>query len=177
MIEEYEALTIRPATGAHAEAMASLYNHYIEQTTATFELEAIAAEEMVIRMARVSDLGLPWYVALSSESELLGYCYATRWRDRAAYDDSVEVTVYVSPAAHRRGVGRRLYGELFEALRAMGKHVAIGGITLPNDASVGLHEKMGMHKVAHFEGVGCKFGRRLDVGYWQLALGDASHGE
>ena len=170
MSEERESLTIMPASIEHAEAMASLYNHYIEHTTATFELESVNAEEMAFRKARVQRFDLPWFVALSNEGELLGYCYATRWRDRAAYNNSVEVTVYVCEAAHRRGVGRRLYEILFDALRAEGKHVAIGGITLPNDASVALHEKMGMHKVAHFEEVGFKFGRWLDVGYWQLTL-------
>lgn len=172
MKDERDPLIIEPASTEHAGAMATLYNHFIEHTTATFELEAVSAEEMLVRMARVRSFNLPWLVAVSSEGELLGYCYATRWRDRAAYDNSVEVTVYVAGTAHRRGVGRRLYEMLFDALRALGKHAAIGGITLPNDASVALHEKMGMHKVAHFEEVGFKFGRWVDVGYWQLTLGD-----
>ena len=167
---EIHAMQIKAAGSIHAGAIAALYNHYIEHTTTTFELEPVTVGEIEARIVRVLEEGLPWLVALSHDDELLGYCYATRWRDRAAYDQSVEVTVYVAEAAHRRGVGLRLYEQLFDALRALGKHVAIGGITLPNDASVALHEKMGMHKVAHFEEVGFKFGRWLDVGYWQLTL-------
>ncbi len=167
---EIHAIQIEAAGSIHAGAIAALYNHYIEHTTVTFELKPVTVGEIEARILRVLEEDLPWFVALSHDDELLGYCYATRWRDRAAYDQSVEVTVYVAEAAHRRGVGRRLYEQLFDALKALGKHAAIGGVTLPNDASVALHEKMGMHKVAHFEEVGFKFGRWLDVGYWQLTL-------
>jgi phosphinothricin acetyltransferase len=100
-----------------------------------------------------------------------GYAYASRWKSRSAYRHTAEVTVYLEPAATRRGIGKRLYGALFDELRLGGCHVALGGIALPNDASVALHERVGMRKVGQLLAVGYKFGRWIDIGYWQLMLG------
>jgi phosphinothricin acetyltransferase len=105
-----------------------------------------------------------------TEQGVAGYAYATPWRARAAYEASVESTVYVDTGARGRGVGRALYDALFEQVAGLNKHVVIAGISLPNPASVALHERMGMHKVAHFEQVGRKFDRWIDVGYWQRQL-------
>ena len=103
-------------------------------------------------------------------SALMGYAYATPWRVRSAYRFSVESSVYVSPDHPRKGVGTRLYRQLIDELRARGLHMVIGGIAQPNEASVALHEAMGFKKVAHFSEVGMKFGRWIDVGYWELKL-------
>ncbi len=160
---------IRAVKGEDAAAIAAIYNHYIRHSVATFEEEELGAAEMNARMADVAAAGYPWLVA-EQDGELIGYAYASRWKARAAYRYSVEVSVYLHPEYGGGGWGTRLYSELFSQLRALGVHVMIGGITLPNPASVALHEKMGMRKVAHFPEVGNKQGRWLDVGYWQLTV-------
>jgi len=157
---------IRDATLTDAVALNEIYNHYIAHTAATFEETLLDSEEFALRMSSVAEQGLPWLVA-EEDGELLGYAYANRWRERSAYRFSVESTVYLAPDALGGGWGTRLYVALFGRLEAQGLHAVIGGITLPNAASVALHEKMGMEKVAHFPEVGFKQGQWLDVGYWQ----------
>jgi phosphinothricin acetyltransferase len=163
------AAAIRAATAADAAALARIYNYYITDTVVTFEESPVSAVDMASRLAETDALELPWLVAQSG-AEMLGYAYASRWKGRCAYRHSVEVTVYIEREAVGRGLGTQLYTALFAELRRGSCHVAIGGITLPNEASVALHEKFGMHKVAHFSEVGYKFGHWLDVGYWQLVL-------
>lgn len=160
---------IRPATPADAAAIAGIYNHYVAHTTITFEEQAVAPEQMAERIAEVGAASLPWLVA-EREGQVLGYAYAGRWKARSAYRFSVETSVYLRDGLGRQGVGSALYDALFAELKARGVHAAIGGIALPNDNSVALHEKFGMKKVAHFEQVGFKFGRWIDVGYWQRVL-------
>ena len=160
---------VRPASLEDAAAVAALYNHYVHTSVATFEVEAVDASAFAQRMDRVAQHGLPWLVVDSGQG-VSGYAYSTPWRARAAYAASAESTVYVDDAARGKGVGRALYDALFEELRARSMHVVIAGISLPNAASVALHERMGMHKVAHFEQVGRKFDRWVDVGYWQRTL-------
>ena len=170
-----EAVAIRAATPADAEVLARIYNHYITDTVVTFEETPITAMDMGTRLAETRSLELPWLVA-QTDAGVQGYAYASRWKGRCAYRHSVEVTVYVEHEATGRGLGTQLYAALFGELARGDCHVAIGGITLPNAASVALHEKVGMRKVAHFSEVGYKFGRWLDVGYWQVVLPGASSG-
>jgi len=162
---------IRPATSLDAARICAIYNHYVTTTTVSFEEDPVGEPEMARRIADVAAAGLPWLV-LEVDGELAGYAYATKWRVRPAYRYSVESSVYLDRAFSGRGFGRRLYGALLDRLRASGLHLVIGGIALPNDASAGLHEALGFRKVAHFSEVGQKFGRWLDVGYWELRLGD-----
>ena len=176
---EGRALRVRVAAPADAGALAAIYNHYVAETVVTFEEDPVAPAEMARRVEGVRASGLPWLVA-EDEDRVVGYAYATPWRSRSGYRFSVEVTVYVAPDMGGRGIGTRLYGELFPRLADRGVHAVVGGIALPNAASVALHGRMGMRKVAHFEQVGFKLGRWVDVGYWQLLLGpagnDATHG-
>jgi phosphinothricin acetyltransferase len=158
---------IRNVCAADVPALVDLYNHYILHSPATFEEEVIDAGAMGDRVKAVQQLGLPWLVAQDGAA-VVGYAYANRWRERSAYRHSVETTVYVAPEHTGCGWGRQLYLALFDGLRQSDVHAALGGITLPNPASVALHEKMGMRKVAHFEEVGFKQGQWLDVGYWQI---------
>jgi phosphinothricin acetyltransferase len=124
---------------------------------------------MAQRVSDVQDAGLPWLV-LEVEGRVRGYAYATRWRVRPAYRNSVESTVYLEHDAAGSGWGTDLYLALIDALRGKGLHLVIGGIALPNERSIALHEKLGFAKVAHFSEVGFKFGQWHDVGYWQLRL-------
>lgn len=163
-------MEIRHANQDDAAAIVDIYNFYIANTTISFEEAPVDPTEMASRIAAVQDAGLPWLVALK-DGRLLGYAYATRWRVRHAYRFSVETSVYVANDLARAGVGSALYRELIAHLRAAGVHLAIGGIAQPNPASVALHEKLGFVKAAMFREVGFKFGRWIDVGYWQLKLG------
>jgi L-amino acid N-acyltransferase YncA len=164
-----ESATVRAANAADAAGVAAIYNHYVGQTVVTFEEEAVPAAEIARRMQDAAAASLPWLTAEASGS-IVGYAYAANWRVRHAYRFSVEVTAYIAPDHARRGIGSSLYTVLIAALRARGIHAAIGGIALPNDASIALHEKFGFRKVAHFEQVGFKFKHWIDVGYWQLIL-------
>ena len=159
---------IRDATLNDAEAVCSIYNPYVLGTVVTFEEAAVTVEEMRARMADVLH-SWPWLV-VESDGRIAGYAYATKWRARAAYRTSVETTVYLGAGSQRRGVGTELYRTLIDKVRSLGAHRAMGGIALPNDGSVALHEKLGFRKVAHFDEVGRKFDRWIDVGYWQLDL-------
>jgi len=160
---------IRPASPSDAVRICAIYNHYVTTTTVSFEEDPVAEQEMAQRIADVGAAGLPWLV-LEVDGALAGYAYATKWRVRPAYRHSVESSVYLDRAFSGRGFGRMLYGALLDALRGRELHLVIGGIALPNDASAGLHEALGFRKVAHFSEVGKKFGRWVDVGYWELKL-------
>jgi len=163
--------TIRPATVADADRICTIYNHYIATTTISFEEEAVKAADMAQRIADVGAAKLPWLVMLDGDT-LIGYAYATKWRVRAAYRFAVETSVYLDPQHAGKGAGTVLYEALLAELRQRDLHLAIGGIAQPNEASVRLHERLGFEKVAHFSEVGLKFGRWIDVGYWQLKLSD-----
>jgi phosphinothricin acetyltransferase len=167
------ALPIRAARANDAEGIAAIYNHYIAHTIVTFELDPVTAEAMQARITTIQAQGLPWLVAEQGGS-IAGYAYAGPWRPRAAYRHSVEVSVYLAPEAIGRGIGSTLYRGLIGVLHACDVHAAIGGIALPNPASVLLHERLGFVQVAHFRQVGRKFGRWIDVGYWQLLLADVA---
>ena len=160
---------IRTATPDDAAIISEIYNHYIKNTVITFEEDEVSASEIRQRMLAIKEDKLPWLMA-EDQGQVIGYAYASKWKERCAYRYSVEVTVYLCPSAKKKGWGSRLYQTLFERLKEMDIHVVIGGITLPNPASITLHEKFGMEKVAHFKEVGYKFKQWLDVGYWQLSL-------
>lgn len=160
--------TLREARAQDAEAICAIYNPFVLDSCVSFEETAVEPDEMRRRM-RAHGAACPWLV-MESGGSVQAYAYAVPWRARPAYRHSVECSVYVAPEVRRRGHGRRLYQALFARLRAAGMHSVIAGIALPNEASVALHEAVGMHKVAHFAQVGRKFGRWVDVGYWQRAL-------
>ena len=162
-------MNIRPASPADAAAIAAIYNHYILNTTISFEEAPVDAGEMQARIAGVQAGGLPWLVAAEGE-QVLGYAYATTGRVRHAYRFSVERSVYLAREAAGQGLGTALYAALLDQLREAGVHLVIGGIAQPNAASVALHEKMGYVKAAMFTEVGFKFDRWIDVGYWQRNL-------
>ncbi len=160
---------IRSATAEDAQRIAEIYNYYTRNTVITFEEIPVPEQEMRERIEDVLGAGLPWLVADTGQG-VLGFAYAGEWKGRCAYRHSVEITIYLHHECGGSGWGSRLYEALFEELRAGTTHVAIAGIALPNEASIALHEKFGMEKVAHFAEVGFKFERWLDVGYWQLIL-------
>jgi phosphinothricin acetyltransferase len=161
--------SIRAATSSDAPAVSDIYNHYVTETIVTFEEEPVPAAEVARRMEEVRTASLPWLVAERGGC-VVGYAYAAPWKSRIGYRYSAEITIYLGPEHAGAGIGSSLYGRLFPILQARGLHAVIGGIALPNEASVALHEKFGMSKVAHFAQVGFKFDRWIDVGYWQRTL-------
>lgn len=159
---------IRPVTTEDAAHIADIYNHYVLHSTITFEEQAVSVQEMQQRIAEVL-AELPWLVWIE-EQEVVGFAYASKWKGRCAYRYSVESTVYVAEGTTGKGIGSRLYAALIAELRQRELHVVMGGIALPNNMSMALHEKLGFEKVAHFREVGRKFNQWIDVGYWQLLL-------
>lgn len=160
--------TIRLAAAEDAAAIAAIYAPYVRDTVITFEVDPPDAAEMQRRIAKVGQRH-PWLVA-EAQGRVLGYAYAGEHRVRAAYRWNVETAVYLDAAAHRQGLGRRLYAALFAMLRQQGLYNAYGIITLPNAASVGLHEHLGFVPVGVFRGTGYKHGAWHDVGWWELRL-------
>ncbi|HZL20398.1 MAG TPA: arsinothricin resistance N-acetyltransferase ArsN1 family B [Polyangia bacterium] len=160
---------IRMAGAEDAPAIAAIYRPYVTDAVTSFEVEAPSAPEMARRIESVLTVA-PWLVSLDAAGQPMGYAYASRHAERAAYQWSVDVTVYVRDGHQRRGVGRALYRSLFSLLRLQGFYVAHAGITLPNAASVGLHESLDFRPVGVYPAVGWKFGAWRDVGWWHLPL-------
>lgn len=161
-------MNIRPARETDFEPIAELINLFIRGTAIHFGYQPLPADEHLV-LWREQRRRYPWLVA-EVDGRFAGYAKAGPWRTRDAYAWTAETTVYVHPDHHRRGVGRALYTELLSRLRDAGFHTAIGGITLPNDASVRLHESMGFRPAGVFREVGWKFEAWHDVGFWQLPL-------
>lgn len=159
---------LRDCTTDDAGPICAIYNPYVEQTAVTFEEAPVSADEMAGRIAEVTSR-FPWIV-WEQDHAVVGYAYATPWKPRSAYRHSVETTIYLSPDAKGRGIGSLLYRALVDRLRSLDVHCAVGGIALPNPASVALHEKLGFQNIGRFQEIGRKFGRWIDVGYWELRL-------
>ena len=162
------AHAVRSCEPGDVAACLAISNRAAAETAANFALEPEPLDLWQAEHAATRGTH-PWFVA-EADGRVVGFARASRWKGRCAYAWAVETTVYVDPAHHGRGIGRALYGALFDALRRQGYHRAIAGITLPNDASVALHEAFGMRQVACFEAIGWKFGRWHDVGYWMADL-------
>ena len=164
-----DASVIRAAAPPDAAAIAAIYNHFVAETIVTFEEQPVPAAEMARRIEEIQAASFPWLVAAEGD-EVLGYAYAAQWKRRSAYRHAAEISVYLAPGRSGRGLGSKLYGQIIPMLKARGIHAVIGGIALPNPASIALHEKFGLRKVAHFQAVGFKLGRWIDVGYWERIL-------
>lgn len=159
---------IRKVDLRDADQIADIYNHYVRNTIITFEEAELSSETMERRITTVTQK-YPWLV-FEENGEILGYAYASEWRSRSAYRFTAETAIYLKPNISAKGIGTRLYQQLLQQLKNDGFHVLMGVISLPNEASIKLHEKLGFTKVAHFPEVGYKFNKWVDVGYWQLTL-------
>jgi L-amino acid N-acyltransferase YncA len=155
---------IREATSSDARAIADIYNYYILNTVITFELDPITPQEIIKRMEKYKAVGP--YLVLEEDGEVIGYAYVSKFRERPAYEHSIETSIYLKHDCGGKGWGTKLYEELLSQV-SLERHILIGGIALPNEASIKLHEKCGFKKVAHFSEVGRKFGKWIDVGFWQ----------
>jgi L-amino acid N-acyltransferase YncA len=162
-------ITIRPADATRdAAACAEIYAPSVESTPISFEFVAPDAAEFADRIARFS--ATHGFLVAEEGGEVVGYAYACRWKERPAYDWSVETSVYVGAAQQGKGVGRALLAALIDRLRGQGYRIAVAGITLPNPASIALHERLGYEPIGVLRDIGWKLDDWRDVGYWQLRL-------
>jgi L-amino acid N-acyltransferase YncA len=159
---------VREARPEDAAAVAAVYAPYITDSVASFEYEPPSAEDMARRMA-ASHL---WLVADDGPAGVVGYAYASQHKTRRAYDWAADLGIYIAGTHTGRGVGRALYDELLPRLRALGLRQLCAGVSQPNDASDALHRRLGFREVGVYERIGWKFGRWIDVRWWQLDLAD-----
>jgi L-amino acid N-acyltransferase YncA len=164
-------MTIRPATPADAEAITAIYAPLVENTNISFELTPPTVDEMRGRIEKTLR-DLPWLVSEDAHGSVNGYVYASKHRERPAYQWSVDVTAYVREDSRGTGVGKRLYQAHFDELAALGYYQAFAGIALPNVASVALHESVGFEHIGIYRNVGFKRGAWHDVGWWQKGIRD-----
>jgi L-amino acid N-acyltransferase YncA len=164
---------VRDALGERdAAGCLEIYGPYVRDTAVSFEERVPTVAEFDRRIREVA-AAHPWLV-LEEAGRIAGFAHASRHRARAAYRWAADVTVYVAPSHHRRGVGRRLYSELLQRLRRQGFHVACAGITLPNGASIALHRALGFEPVGVYRRIGFKHGAWHDVSWWQVELAPPS---
>ena len=161
---------IRQAREADLPELVEIFNHYVLNTHITFEVEPHTVESRKQWFEGFGLSGRYRLLVADDGSGIAGYCHSTRFRPKAAYETSVEATVYLKPGAEGRGLGRRLYEKLFEILRQEDVHRVYGGTAQPNDASNALHLNLGFHEAGHFKEVGRKFGRYYDVTWFELEL-------
>jgi phosphinothricin acetyltransferase len=167
-------LNIRQATEADAPALLAIYAPFVERSSVSFETVPPTVDAFAARIVKCLT---GWqYLVAERDGRAVGYAYGSMHRERAAYRFSAEVSAYVDPVCHRQGIGRALYLRLFDDLAARGYCNAFAGITLPNDASVGLHTAVGFEPVGVFRNIGWKFGRWHDVAWMQRALRDKPPG-
>ena len=152
-----------------AAAICDIYNFYIKNTIITFEEELVSEKVM---KERITSSSLPWLV-FEENNKILGYVFASEWKSRCAYKFTVEISIYLDTNFKGKGIGRKLYNELLQKLKESKYQIIIAGIALPNEPSVGFHEKFGFEKVASFKQVGFKFNKFIDVGYWQFSISDS----
>ena len=158
------------ATAEDAPAIAKLYAPFVENTAVSFETFPPSAAEMARRIESLANAQLPWLV-MKDDRRLLGYAYASKHRDREAYQWSVESSAYVDESARRSSVGRNLYAALFDILKRQGYQNVYAGTTLPNDASIAFHKSFGFREIGVYREVGFKLGKWHDVAWWYLRIG------
>jgi phosphinothricin acetyltransferase len=162
---------VRPATASDLSAINDIYNQYILEAHYTFDLEPWTMDARREWFTHYGTTGRHRLLVAVAEGEVIGYATSSRYRPKAAYDVTVETSIYLAPESVGRGAGTRLYKELFKTLEGEDVHRANAGVTLPNPASVALHERFGFKRIALFTEQGRKFGRYWDVAWFEKPLG------
>ena len=164
----FEVRDAAPADVPHCRA---IYNHYVENSTVTFDETPMTLAQMRAKLAKAEQRGWPWLVAVSPGGEILGFAYVSAYRDKSAYRFTVEDSIYLGPAATGRGIGKALLGEIIERSRAAGLKEIVAVIADQGaEASIALHERFGFKEIGRMGRVGFKFGRWLGTVYLQLSL-------
>lgn len=159
---------IRDVKLEDSKIICAIYNHYIKNTSATFEEEEVTNSIMLDRIKNVSRNF--FWIVYEERGRVLGYAYVSPFKSRSAYKNTVECSIYIKDTESGKGIGSSLFSELIRRCKEMKLHTIMGIITLPNEGSIALHEKFGFKKVGHFKEVGFKFNRWVDVGSWQSLL-------
>ena len=162
--------SVRRALRGDLARIVEIYNHYVETTAITFDVTPYREVEREPWFAQFAARGRHQLFVAERAGRVIGYAGSLPYRPKAAYETSVECTIYVDAAERARGVGPRMYAALFDALRGEDVHRLLAGITLPNDASVRMHERLGFTAVGRYSEVGRKHGRYWDVGWWERPL-------
>lgn len=165
-----DGVAIRPGRADDLPALTELYNHYVRETPITFDLEPFSEAGRREWLRGFAETGRHRLWVSESAGRLSGYASSRSFRPKAAYDTTVETTIYLAPDATGAGLGRRLYGVLLDSLVGQGVHRAVGGVTLPNPASLALHRRFGFESIGIFREVGYKFERYWDVQWFQKEL-------
>jgi phosphinothricin acetyltransferase len=165
-----DGIQIRPARAEDLPRLTEIYNHYIVHTAITFDLEPHSVEERRPWLAQFAERGPHRLLVAEDAGGIVGYAGCHQFRTKKAYDTTVETTIYCAPEHARRGIGGALYAALFDALRGEDVRMAIAGVTLPNAASVALHERFGFVLSGVMHEVGRKFDRYWDVGWYEKRL-------
>jgi phosphinothricin acetyltransferase len=162
---------VRDFCAADIDRLTELYNHYILETTITFDLQPYTVEQRQDRwFSHYATSGRYRLLVAECDQQVVGYATSSQFRVKAAYDTSVETSIYLSAEAQGQGIGSQLYGALFDLLAKEDVHRAYAGITLPNKASIAIHQKFGFEQVGLFREVGRKFDRYWDVAWFEKAL-------
>lgn len=164
-------MLIRPALADDLGSLNDLYNHYVRETPITFDIEPITMDQRRAWFGHYDVVGRHRLLVAVEDDRVLGYATSSPWHTRRAYETSVETSIYLAPDATGRGIGTALYGRLFEELAGEDVNRAYGGLTIPNPASIALHEHFGFERVAYFTEQGRKFGRYWDVAMYEKPLG------
>ncbi len=162
--------TIRPAHPDDLPRLTEIYNHYVLHSPATFDLEPYSVEQRVSWLAQFAETGRHRLLVAVENGKVLGYAGSMRHRLKAAYDPTVETTIYCAPEAAGKALGTQLYTALFQVLSHEDVHRAVAGYTLPNDASAALHQRFGFRTIGTFSEVGRKFGRFWDVCWTERSM-------
>ncbi len=163
-------ILIRRARAEDVPALLDIYNHFVVHTAVTFDVEPRTLQQRLAWFNAFREAGRHQCFVAARDGVAIGWASSGPFKDRAAYDTSVETSIYLKPGAEGQGLGRRLYQTLFDALAGEDVHRAYGGISLPNDASVALHEAMGFRRFGTYSEVGRKFGRYWDVVWFEKTL-------
>lgn len=161
-------MSLRNVEIKDALQIVNIYNHYVKTSVVTFDKSPFTKEDFEERIKSISSK-FP-FIVFEENNEVLGYAYANVWRTKPAYKHTVECTLYLRQDSFGKKIGSQLYTKLLSLLKEQGIKIVIGGLSLPNDESIGLHKKFGFRQVGYFEKVGEKFGKLIDVSFWQLDL-------
>lgn len=160
---------IRNVKMSDAKDITEIYNYYIENTVITFQTDLLSVEETEKKIEEILLKGFP-YIVYEENNEVIGYAYAGVWRDRKAYEITLETSIYLDQSKIKKGIGRQLYKELIERSRQIGVHSLIGVVSVPNEGSKKLHLEFGFELLGTFKEVGQKFNKYVSVEFWQLML-------
>ena len=161
-------MIIRNVLNSDIPQVVEILNHYVRNDSCTFQINTYSISEISEKIAEITKV-YP-YIVMEEGNEVIGFAYASRWREKNAYDKSAETTIYLNPKHKYRGLGKILYQELIEQLREKNFRLLVACLTLPNPSSVRLHESLGFEKAGEFRDAGYKFNRWCDVGFWQKVL-------